>query len=273
MFKLRSKIFLLSCVLLVFSISIPFSSIAIEEDQYVQSVKVGKFEIEVISGDIKEAAQLQNFNFNSNESVYIEKEILSNYTSEKIEYNLSIDGGGFLELSLDGTSYSDGSFLIRDKNSNIIGFVEDIGAVDADNNKLEVVTVVNNSKITQMIKSKNDEIIAYPVTTFVSISSAEDYTYDDFFDPGGGWISRSEGISLSLYPTYSFPLNSLVELAWETVVDEFGDDSEFTNEEGMFKQFRCHNDAAAWKRPWNLEPWRPNVSYLQTVKALCNPEW
>ena len=43
------------------------------------------------------------------------------------------------------------------------------------------------------------------------------------------------------------------------------------NENGMYKQFKCHNMYAAPKRPWNLEPWRQNVSMNETIMAGCNP--
>ena len=37
------------------------------------------------------------------------------------------------------------------------------------------------------------------------------------------------------------------------------------------KQFRCHQLGAPDKATWNLEPWRPDVSYLAYVAARCNP--
>ena len=40
----------------------------------------------------------------------------------------------------------------------------------------------------------------------------------------------------------------------------------------MYNQYFCHTDwAGGFKAPWNLEPARPNVGYLKTVNALCNP--
>jgi hypothetical protein len=43
----------------------------------------------------------------------------------------------------------------------------------------------------------------------------------------------------------------------------------------MRDQFRCHVEFARIAEPdkpsWNLELWRPDVGYLATVLAQCNP--
>jgi Protein of unknown function (DUF2599) len=36
-------------------------------------------------------------------------------------------------------------------------------------------------------------------------------------------------------------------------------------------QLRCHAEFAPTKAQWDLESWRPDVGYLATVEALCNP--
>ena len=44
---------------------------------------------------------------------------------------------------------------------------------------------------------------------------------------------------------------------------------------GMYDQFACHWQFAELIEPgktsWNLEPWRPEVSYEQMVTSGCNP--
>ncbi len=39
----------------------------------------------------------------------------------------------------------------------------------------------------------------------------------------------------------------------------------------MDKQLRCHALGAPTKESWNLEPWRPDVDYLDYLLARCNP--
>ena len=44
---------------------------------------------------------------------------------------------------------------------------------------------------------------------------------------------------------------------------------------GMRDQLICHQQIVAIKDPgkatWNIDEWRPDVGYLQTVNASCNP--
>jgi hypothetical protein len=41
--------------------------------------------------------------------------------------------------------------------------------------------------------------------------------------------------------------------------------------DSLTKQLRCHAEFAATKPEWDLETWRPDVSYQAFVYALCNP--
>jgi hypothetical protein len=47
------------------------------------------------------------------------------------------------------------------------------------------------------------------------------------------------------------------------------------NLDGMRDQWICHQQVVALRAPnratWNLDEWRPNVSYAQTVNSFCNP--
>ncbi|WP_206207681.1 DUF2599 domain-containing protein [Virgibacillus indicus] len=44
------------------------------------------------------------------------------------------------------------------------------------------------------------------------------------------------------------------------------------NQSGLYDQYSCHYGYAATKNPWNIEPWRPDVSTLATIIAKCNPK-
>lgn len=46
------------------------------------------------------------------------------------------------------------------------------------------------------------------------------------------------------------------------------------NTDGLQDQYLCHPQSgiARVKGTWNLERWRPNVSYAKTLTALCNPK-
>jgi len=48
-----------------------------------------------------------------------------------------------------------------------------------------------------------------------------------------------------------------------------------TNLQGMRDQYICHvqivSVRSSRKPTWNLDEWRPNVGYAQTVNSACNP--
>ena len=45
-----------------------------------------------------------------------------------------------------------------------------------------------------------------------------------------------------------------------------------TNIGGLRDQYICHQQFAFFKDRWNLDEWRPDVSYPATVAAGCNPD-
>ena len=43
------------------------------------------------------------------------------------------------------------------------------------------------------------------------------------------------------------------------------------NRRSLYRQFRCHVIFAPAKRTWNLETWRPYVSWPEMILTGCNP--
>ncbi|WP_165368025.1 DUF2599 domain-containing protein [Phytoactinopolyspora endophytica] len=90
-----------------------------------------------------------------------------------------------------------------------------------------------------------------------------------------GWIPDQNGQRLAVYPTdhgrYEAPASEWPD-AWDEVVRMEPD----ADHPHMRDQFRCHVEfariAEVDKPSWNLELWRPDVGYLATVLASCNPE-
>lgn len=85
------------------------------------------------------------------------------------------------------------------------------------------------------------------------------------------WAERLEGgRSLQTFPTAfgrsgSAAAVEAVRRALVTAEPEAGTSV-------MDKQLRCHALGAPTKESWNLEPWRPDVDYLDYLMARCNPE-
>lgn len=83
------------------------------------------------------------------------------------------------------------------------------------------------------------------------------------------WGTREGGESLAVTPSAWGRVSGQTgySLGWSDVVR-----LEPTAQTSvMEKQFRCHQLGAPDKATWNLEPWRPDVSYLAYVAARCNP--
>lgn len=106
------------------------------------------------------------------------------------------------------------------------------------------------------------------------------YTYilGDYFNYAA-WITRDDGICLSLDPVDDVRENALIaEKAWGYLEDDeagFGLNKNWPKteetEQCFYWQYTCHAAYASQKDRWNLEPYRTADSYLAVVLALCNP--
>lgn len=89
------------------------------------------------------------------------------------------------------------------------------------------------------------------------------------------WISRSEGISLSVMPKKPYSISK--EAAWQEIYKFIQYHPKFTeikNETKLmstYNQFVCHADfARGFKTSWNLEPWKKDKGYWGFVGNACN---
>lgn len=102
--------------------------------------------------------------------------------------------------------------------------------------------------------------------------------YSDYFS-SFAWITRDGVLSLSLtHTTYIYDAPSQYEFearafdSWDKLYSIHSTNTaNWSNTDGMYNQYFCHVAHAEDKNPWNLEPARADVGYLQTVFYLCNP--
>ncbi|PSL38202.1 uncharacterized protein DUF2599 [Labedella gwakjiensis] len=82
----------------------------------------------------------------------------------------------------------------------------------------------------------------------------------------------SQGTTISVYRTVDAP-RLVCSNAAQAVYDNEYKPMVASAYEGQKRrdQLVCQISNAWDKRPWNLDPWRPNVGYAATVAALCNP--
>lgn len=83
------------------------------------------------------------------------------------------------------------------------------------------------------------------------------------------WGDREGGRSLAVDPTPWARQSGIVgeATAWAQLVASEPEAASTT----MRDQFDCHALGATDKTTWNLEPWRPDVGFLATAAARCNP--
>ncbi len=92
------------------------------------------------------------------------------------------------------------------------------------------------------------------------------------------WAKWGDLSSLRVYPTAAARRTSgqadtegLAAEAWAEILT-LSPDAAIP---GMQEQFLCHWNFAEFVEPgkvsWNLEPWRPEVSYEEMVATRCNP--
>lgn len=237
---------------------------------YERAINFDEFSISNIKGNLaNQTKALPVYDYSDNELI-IEKYI-NNEKDEFLSYDLNFKSEYKIifpkSIKENGELNNDGSYIIKSNDRNI-GLITQLSAVDAKGKELKVVTQKYENKLQHSFYDNNN--ITYPVKIVVGIRSIRAGNYYNYFSDGY-WIHRSEGISLSLYHIKTFYLDSTLEDAWSEVIYMHSSSPNWENEGGMFKQFKCHNMYASNKRPWNLEPWRPNVSMEQTVLSSCNP--
>ncbi|OLR65572.1 DUF2599 domain-containing protein [Peptoniphilus porci] len=236
----------------------------------VNKVDFPEFSLKNIDGHLLDnSMSLSNKDFYNNELII--EEYLNSDKEKSLEYDIDFKSECKIifpeSVKEDGKLNNDGSYIIKSNNKNI-GLITNLSAIDANGQNLKIVTKKIGNRIQHSFI--NEEEVIYPVKITVGISQVLAGNYYNYFSDGY-WQHRTDGVSLSLYPRKTFYLDSTLEDAWSEVIYMHGSSPNWSNERGMYKQFKCHNMYAPNKRPWNLEPWRPNVSMSQTILAGCNP--
>ncbi|MEP7765519.1 DUF2599 domain-containing protein [Sanguibacter sp. 25GB23B1] len=106
-----------------------------------------------------------------------------------------------------------------------------------------------------------DSTTAYPLT--IEVHLGRDVV------SGVEWGVREGGTSLAVTPTAWGRASGTTgrSYGWADVVrlEPSADTTVMRN------QFLCHVDGARQKDTWNLEPWRPDISFIGYLLARCNP--
>lgn len=116
-----------------------------------------------------------------------------------------------------------------------------------------------------------DPATSYPVV-------ADPYLWIDLIS-SASWVHHTEGWTLQVTPTTWARANAGSYLVgtydWSELYSKYKNSGLNTNLNGMRDQLICHQQIVAVRAPgkatWNLDEWRPDVGYIQTVNSSCNP--
>lgn len=133
--------------------------------------------------------------------------------------------------------------------------------VDEPGTALALDLVVDGGEQPEGGETSEDDAVAYPVT--IDVHLGRDIV------SGVEWGDREGGRSLAVTPT-SWGRDAGATsrtYGWADVVrlEPSADTTVMRN------QFLCHVDGARQKDTWNLEPWRPEISFVGYLLARCNP--
>lgn len=188
----------------------------------------------------------------------------SNKTSE---ISLTLPEGGHVEYVESDYKRNDFSYLIYDKNNELIAFTENINA--DDENLYIDSNIIDNKIVNTYVNSGWTNI--NDVNTVVYSVKDKPFSYWFF---SGKWANRGGKYPITLMLQHAGTIRTAgrTAAAWNRVVEKFSGDSNWFNEDGLEKQFRCHAQyAGIAKAFWNIEPQRPNWNYPSTVASYCNP--
>jgi Protein of unknown function (DUF2599) len=141
-------------------------------------------------------------------------------------------------------------------------------AFDAAGASVETRFRVSGTTLIQTIHPTGKAV--YPIT-------ADPWLGKDLIS-SASWVWHSEGWTLQVTPTSwqrfwngYWPGSA----GWDELYAKYRDRGLNTNLAGMRDQYICYVQIVSVYAPnkptWNLDEWRPNVGYAQTVNSSCNP--
>lgn len=187
------------------------------------------------------------------------------------EYQLSAedakDAKAAAEAATTNTNASADPIIIVDKDNKFIGGFAEAWAKDANGKEVSTNYEIRDGALVQKVDHKQQGV-QYPVV-------ADPFLFLDLIE-SAEWIKGDSGWTLSVAPTSWARWNlgySVGVFGWDELYDKYKDEGRGikTNIGGLRDQYICHHAWAPLKERWNLDEWRPDVTYWETVLAKCNP--
>jgi hypothetical protein len=161
--------------------------------------------------------------------------------------------------------------FIVDAAGKVLGGFSAPWAKDANGTALKTHYEVRSTSMVQIVDHRTAKV-AYPVV-------ADPYLGFDMIQSASWTYNSGYGFTLAVTPTgwsRSLAGGYLPGVyGWNELYAKYSSRGLNTNLDGMRDQYICHQQVVAVRDPlkstWNLDEWRPDVSYLQTINARCNP--
>ena len=199
-------------------------------------------------------------------------EISSPIDNKFSQVNVNIPDTWYINYATDENNNQNGSLGIYNELGEPVASTGLITAVDALGNNIEAHFFIENNSIFVKL---NDTNISYPVNISYGVYAVNTKrSITNYFHYVGFNLIYSG--SLTLGPRY-FDEGSVIECtnAWNAVYKLYYPYNPYwtnsTQTRSMKDQYWCHADFARNKPQWNLEPWRPVVSWSKMISKRCNP--
>lgn len=184
----------------------------------------------------------------------------------EIAYPVDVPAGGTIVAS------ADGALAVTSKEGVVLGGIAAPWARDARGGEVATHYDVRGTTVVQVIDHRAAGL-AYPVV-------ADPWLGQNLI-ASAKWVGAGRQWTLQVVPTQWARINAggfLVGAAgWDELYAKYKNVGRGirNNLAGMRDQFICHEQFVAIRTPnkpsWNLDEWRPNVGYPQTVAHQCNP--
>ncbi|WP_419998080.1 DUF2599 domain-containing protein [Streptomyces boninensis] len=178
-------------------------------------------------------------------------------------YPVEVPDGGRL------TKGKDGSVAVLDARGAPVGAIEAPWAKDADGRAVPTTYRIEGEKLIQTVRHQG---AAHPVV-------ADPWMGQDLIqDAKWVWVHAVQKYTLQITPTNFMkgqPSDYFIaQAAWEELLAKYQQPLGIhRNHGGLWDQFLCHHQFALFAgNTWNIEDWRPDISYPGTIWAQCNPE-
>lgn len=162
-----------------------------------------------------------------------------------------------------------GAVFIVDPEGKVLGGFSSPWAKDTNRASVATHYDIRSGNLVQVIDHRGPgtayPVVADPYLGFSLISGAS-WEHKNSY----GWILKVRPTGWARANTGGYVVGVF---GWRELYSKYRNRGLNTNLDGMRDQYICHQPIplAAVKPTWNLDEWRPNVSYVRTVSARCNP--